>query len=119
MAKDDKGGLKRPQAPVDLFTLESETDLETVVKKKPATAKAKPATSRRRKLSAKKKAAKAQTDQEVPREERIKTSVELLPDTLDLMQTIQAQYRREKHKHLPLWRLLDQAVSVLAERGVK
>lgn len=119
MAKDDKGGLKRPQATIDLFTLEPETDLATAVKKKPATAKAQPATSRRRKPSAKKKAAKAKSGQKVPREERIKTSVELLPDTLDLMQTIQAQYRRENHRHLPLWRLLDQAVSVLAERGVE
>ena len=119
MAKDEKGGLKRPQAPVDLFTLEPETGLAPPAKKKPAKAKAKRTTSRRRKPSAKKKAAKAQTVQKISRDERIKTSVELLPDTFDLMQTIQRQYRRENRRHLPLWRLLDQAVTLLAERGVE
>ena len=119
MAKDDKGGLKRPQTHVDLFTLEPETDLATSVKKKPTAAKAKKATSRRRTPSTKKRSAKAKPGQKVPREERIKTSVELLPDTLELMEKIQAQYRRENRRHLPLWRLLDQAVTVLAERGVE
>lgn len=52
----------------------------------------------------------------VPRDERIKTSVELTPETLELIDQIKAQYRREHHRHLPMWVVLDEAVKELASK---
>lgn len=68
-----------------------------------------------------KRRASGQTRQqrrEVPRDERIKTSVELTPETLELIDQIKAQYRREHHRHLPMWRILDEAVRELAQKGL-
>lgn len=89
---DKQKGLQRPQAPVDLFTLQPEEELVPEVKKE-----------------------KAETDTaEEELSERFKTSVELTPEALDLIDQLKTQYRRENNRHLPLWRILDEAVKVYA-----
>lgn len=89
---DKQKGLQRPQAPVDLFTLQPEEELVPDVKKE-----------------------KAETDAaEEESSERFKTSVELTPEALDLIDQLKTQYRRENNRHLPLWRILDEAVKVYA-----
>jgi len=66
------------------------------------------------------KSAKAsEIRQEASREERIKTSVELLPETIELIDQIKSQHRRNHHRHLPMWKILDEAVRELAERRLK
>ena len=89
---DKQKGLQRPQAPVDLFTLQPEEDLlpEAV----------------------KEKVVPAVTEEELP--ERFKTSVELTPDVLELVDQLKGQYRRKNNKHLPLWKILDEAVKLYA-----
>jgi hypothetical protein len=91
---DKQKGLQRPQAPVDLFTLQPEEELVPEAKKE-----------------------KAETDaaEEEP-SERFKTSVELTPEALDLIDQLKTQYRRENNRHLPLWRILDEAVKVYASQ---
>ena len=54
-----------------------------------------------------------------PQEERIKTSVELLPETIELIDRIKSQHRREHHRLLPMWKILDEAVRELAQRRLK
>jgi len=54
--------------------------------------------------------------QAASREERIKTSVELLPETIELIDRIKSQHRREHRRHLPMWKILDEAVREFAER---
>jgi len=51
-----------------------------------------------------------------PREARIKTSVELLPETIELIDRIKSQHRLEHHRHLPMWKILDEAVREFADR---
>jgi hypothetical protein len=52
----------------------------------------------------------------VSRDDRIKTTVELLPETLELIDRIKSQHRREHHKYLSMWRVVDEAVRDLAKR---
>lgn len=55
----------------------------------------------------------------VSRDERIKTSVELLPETLELIDQIKAQHRREHRRLLPMWKILDEAVRELARQWLE
>ena len=90
-------GLQRPQAPVDLFTLQPEEDLLPE--------------------AAKEKVVPAVTEEELP--ERFKTSVELTPDVLELVAQLKGQYRRKNNKHMPLWRILDEAVRLYASQELQ
>ena len=83
-------GLQRARAPVDLFTLQPEEELV------PAAASKKPVSAESSK--------------------RFKTSVELTPETLDLIDLIKTEYRRKHQKHLALWRILDEAVKLYASQ---
>ena len=94
---DKQKGLQRPQAPVDLYTLQPEEELvpevtETIVEENDA-------------------------EEELP--ERFKTSVELTPEALDLIDQLKTKYRRENNKHLPLWRILDEAVKLYASQELQ
>ena len=66
------------------------------------------------------KAKKAgENKQAAPQEERIKTSVELLPETIELIDQIKSQHRREHHRLLPMWKILDEAVRELAKKTLE
>jgi len=119
---DEKRGLKRPKAPVDIFTLQPEPDLVPGTEEVEATSVPKPmkrskarATSTRRRSPKQSKGA-AGKKSAAPRAERIKTSVELLPETIDLIEQIKSQHRREHRRHFPMWKILDEAVRELAKR---
>jgi hypothetical protein len=94
---DKQKGLQRPQAPVDLFTLQPEEELVPEVTKEEVEANT--------------------TEEEPP--ERFKTSVEITPEALELIDKLKMQYRRENNKHLPLWRILDEAVKLYASRELQ
>jgi hypothetical protein len=119
---DEKRGLPRPKAPVDLFTLQPEPDLvtETVADAPAAAERTRPSAARprapRQQRPPKRIPARPAV---VPRAARIKTSVELLPETLELIDQVKAQYRREFRRHLPVWKLLDDAVRELARSRLK
>ena len=89
---DKQKGLQRPQAPVDLFTLQPEEELVPEVAEKLT----------------------KDTDTGEKLQQRFKTSVELTPEALDLIDQLKTKYRRENNKHLPLWRILDEAVKQYA-----
>jgi hypothetical protein len=91
---DKQKGLQRPQAPVDLYTLQPEEELVPEVTEKIAE--------------------ENDIEEELP--ERFKTSVELTPESLDLIDQLKTKYRRENNKHLPLWRILDEAVKQYASQ---
>lgn len=75
------------------------------------------------KTSPRKSQAKSKTEgaskRAAPREERIKTSVDLLPETIELIDQIKSQHRRQHHRLLPMWKILDDAVREFAERQLK
>ena len=118
---DEKRGLKRPKAPVDLFTLQPEPDLVPGTEELETPPASKPRKrSKPRATSAKRRSpSKTESSIGLPRAERIKTSVELLPETIDLIEQIKSQHRREHRRHLPMWKILDEAVRQLAERMLK
>ncbi len=94
---DKQKGLQRPPAPDDLFTLQPEED--TLPE------------------AANEKVVSAVTEEELP--ERFKTSVELTPEALELIDQLKTKYRRENNKHLPLWRILDEAVKQYASQRLQ
>jgi len=77
----------------------------------------KPLTASRRPSEKSNKASKS--TKAASREERIKTSVELLPETIELIDRIKSQHRRDHRRHLPMWKILDEAVREFAERRLK
>jgi len=118
---DEKRGLKRPKAPVDLFTLQPEPDLvpgteeaETPTAPKPRKRSKSRATSTKRRSPS-----KTESSTGLSRAERIKTSVELLPETINLIEQIKSQHRREHRRHFPMWKILDEAIREFAERRLK
>lgn len=114
---DKKKGLKRAQAPVDLYTLKPEPDIlptsevqeETTqtVEKKP---EKKPAT---------KPKDKSEKKETLPEQKRIKTSVEFLPETIELLEKIKSQHRRKHRRLLPIWKIIHDAISEYAEDKLK
>jgi len=80
-------------------------------------AEPKPRAATQRSPTKSKKASENETT--ASREERIKTSVELLPETIDLIEQIKSQHRRQHRRHLPMWKILDDAVQELAKRRLK
>jgi len=92
---DKQKGLKRPQAPVDLFTLQPEEELVPEAIEEEL----------------------EEDDKLVElRPRRFKTSVELTPEALDLIAQLKTEYRREHQKHLALWRILDEAIKLYASK---
>lgn len=120
---DEKRGLPRPKAPVDLFTLQPEPELVAEIDQAEATAPPKPARAPAVRSGSRGQQSrtrdKARQQAAVPRAERIKTSVELLPETLERIDQLKAQYRREHRRHLPVWKLMDEAIRELAARRLK
>ena len=110
--KDNKRGLQRAQPPVDLFALKPEPEL---IEEAPDFQRALAA---RKATKTKPKTTPPQHNKPA-RSERIKTSVEFLPETLDLIEQMKSHYRRERHKHLPVWKILDEAIRDLAARRLK
>ena len=110
--KDKKRGLQRAQPPIDLFTLKPEPDLI-----------AKASDSQRASVARKATRTKPKTTppqhKNPTQSERVKTSVEFLPETLDLIEQMKSHYRREQRKHLPVWKILDEAIRDLADRRLK
>lgn len=98
-----------------LFPPEEEAIEEAQAKK--TRSRPTPRAARRRSPTKSKTAGKSR--QTASREERIKTSIELLPETVELIDRIKSQHRREHHRHLPMWRILDEAVREFAERQLK
>ena len=78
-----------------------------------------PRAQTKQKGSAAKSKKAGENKQAASREERIKTSVELLPETIELIDQIKSQHRREYRRHLPMWKILDEAVRELAQRRLK
>jgi hypothetical protein len=121
---DKKRGLKRPEAPVDLFTLQPEPELMPGAREpetQPVTELTKP---KQRKPAAKKstqpKAKPAVEEKKaIVKIPRIKTSVELLPETIELIEEIKSQHRRQHRRLLPMWKILDEAVRELAAQKLK
>jgi len=95
-----------------LFPQEEEVVEEVVKEREPSRPQTRAAT---RRSPAKSKTA-GKSEQTVSREERIKTSVEMLPETIELIGQIKSQHRREHRQHLPMWKILDEAVREFAER---
>ena len=112
MAEDKKRGLQRAQAPVDLFTLKPEPELiaRASDSQRPPVARKAPRTKPKPTPPPRNSAA---------RPERVKTSVEFLPETIDLIEQMKSHYRREHRKHLPVWKILDEAIRDLADRRLK
>jgi len=98
-----------------LFPQEEEPSEEAVEERVPS----RPTTQAAARRSPTKSKTASASEQTASREERIKTSVELLPETIDLIEQIKSQHRREHHQHLPMWKILDKAVRDLAERRLK
>jgi len=98
-----------------LFPQEKEPAEEALAQK--TRSRTKPREATRRSPTKSKTAGKSR--QTASREERIKTSIELLPETIELIDRIKSQHRREHHRHLPMWRILDEAVREFAERQLK
>lgn len=82
-----------------------------------AQTKQKPRATQKRSPTKSKKA--GENKQATSREERIKTSVDLLPETIELIDQIKSQHRREHRRLLPMWKILDEAVREFAERRLK
>jgi len=96
-----------------LFPQEEEPEEEAQDQK----TQSRPKSTRRR--SPKKSKTTSASKQTAAREERIKTSVELLPETIELIDRIKSQHRREHRRHFPMWKILDEAVREFAERRLK
>ena len=115
---DNKSGLHRPAPPVDLFTLEPEPELVAEGVGDPESPSAadsgKDATPERKQRSK----AKKKTTASKP-VERIKTTVELEPETLDLISDLQSQHKRQTHRHLPMWKIIKNAIQEHVERKNK
>ena len=94
---DKQKGLRRPQAPVDLFTLRPEEELVPEIVEEQA----------------------EEDKAEEKRPGRFKTSVELTSEALDLVTRLKAEYRQQHQKHLALWRILDEAVKMYAAQKIK
>ncbi len=125
-----KKGLARPAAPIDIFTLQPDpelagdtTDAEAPAAAAPAPrpAPARPARQapRAKKVGQTKAKKKAQEPASPASETRIKTSIELSEETLELIQQIKLQHRRAYGKHYPLWQIVEDAIRQLAEREEK
>lgn len=119
---DRKKGLKRPEPPIDLYTLQPEPELidegeDEKTQKEPAKKKrASREPSQKRDLPKAKSETKAE---EVDRSERVKTTVELAPGTVELIAEIQYLHKKEKRKSLPMWKIFREAIEDLADKKRK
>jgi len=110
--KDKKRGLQRAQPPIDLFTLKPEPDLIAEASDFKGALVAREASRTKPKTT-------PPQHNDPARSERVKTSVEFLPETLDLIEQMKSHYRRKQRKHLPVWKILDEAIRDLADRRLK
>ncbi len=124
-----KKGLARPAAPIDIFTLQPDpelagetTDTETTATAAPAPRRA-PARPTRQAPRAKKagqvKAKKKAQEPASASGTRIKTSIELSEETLELIQQIKLQHRRTYGRHYPLWQIVEDAIRQFAEQETR
>ncbi len=89
--KKKREALERPDAPVDIFTLEPEPDL---------IASGAPTKT---------------TESQAGEHQRVNTSISMLASTHTKIKLIQSQYRLAKGRSYPMWRLLKDAVDLLAQ----
>jgi hypothetical protein len=113
---DKQKGLPLPEVPMDpmdLYTLEPDKDLIPAASEK----NDEEIKGEEVPVAIKEEAEEDKIKEDKP--ERFKTSVELTPETLDLIGALKREYRRKEKKHLPLWLILDKAVKLYAAQQLR